>query len=299
MKGRFQVNFDFLFASFASIVMFGVLIIACIVFSRILSWDAIANQVPDAKDRITIHNELLKTLVQLLGGSLLLGGFYFTWRTIRISQEGQITDRFNKAIDHLGSDSLEIRLGGIYALVRIAMDSYRDAQPVMDILCGYIRSRTGGKEFLFPPADIQAILNWIAFNDRKRLTIDLSGAVLTGANLRRGKLWGAILENSNLEKADLSGSCLDYAKLSTANLNDANVRFASLHKASLRGTNLGDAHLRNTDLRDTDILGANLDGCNLSGADLTGAQNAVRQQFENAILDDQTKLPAFEVPDFT
>ena len=30
-----------------------------------------------------------------------------------MSQEGQITDRFTKAIEQLGSDKLEVRLGGI------------------------------------------------------------------------------------------------------------------------------------------------------------------------------------------
>jgi hypothetical protein len=35
-------------------------------------------------------------------------------RTYRLTQQGQITDRYTKAIEQLGSDKLDVRLGGIY-----------------------------------------------------------------------------------------------------------------------------------------------------------------------------------------
>jgi hypothetical protein len=57
---------------------------------------------------------------------------YLTWRNVRIAQEnlavtqqGHITDRFTKAIDQLGATNVEVRVGGIYALGRIAEDSPR------------------------------------------------------------------------------------------------------------------------------------------------------------------------------
>ncbi|MGI8477098.1 MAG: hypothetical protein ACR2OO_12085 [Thermomicrobiales bacterium] len=85
-------------------------------------------------------------LVQVLGGLLLIGTLHTALHTVRqtqqgleinreqlrVAQEGQITDRFTKAIEQLGatrSDGrphLEIRLGGIYAFERIARDSLRD-----------------------------------------------------------------------------------------------------------------------------------------------------------------------------
>ncbi|MEV6099214.1 hypothetical protein [Nocardia sp. NPDC051981] len=33
-----------------------------------------------------------------------------------LSEEGQITDRFGKSIEQIGSDKIDVRLGGIYAL---------------------------------------------------------------------------------------------------------------------------------------------------------------------------------------
>ena len=65
----------------------------------------------------------------------IIGG-YFAWRNLRVANESQVTDRFTKAIDQLGSErsdkdgkpvpNLEVWLGGIYAFERIARDSPRD-----------------------------------------------------------------------------------------------------------------------------------------------------------------------------
>jgi hypothetical protein len=41
------------------------------------------------------------------------------------------SDRYTKAIEQLGPDKLEVHLGGIRALVRIAVDSQRDHPTVV------------------------------------------------------------------------------------------------------------------------------------------------------------------------
>jgi hypothetical protein len=60
------------------------------------------------------------TSLAVFGGALAVLGAYFTAKTYRLSREGHITDRFTRAIDQLGSTALDVRLGGIYALERIA-----------------------------------------------------------------------------------------------------------------------------------------------------------------------------------
>src|SRR5262245_49902707 len=85
--------------------------------------------------RFEAENEARKTLAQIIGGAAVLAGLYFTWGTLEVSREGQVTERFTKAIDQLGAvndegeKQLEIRLGGIYALERIARDSKRGSVP--------------------------------------------------------------------------------------------------------------------------------------------------------------------------
>jgi len=96
----------------------------------------------DAKDRFEIENSARGTLGQMLSGVAVIAGLLFAWQqpgsaseTLRVSEEGQITERFTRAVDQLGSDDATILLGGIYALDRIARDSPRDG--------GFVGTRPG------------------------------------------------------------------------------------------------------------------------------------------------------------
>ena len=88
------------------------------------------------------------TVVQIITGLLVLVGLYWTSRRVlaaeenaRVAQEGQITERFTKAIEQLGHDEIAIRLGGIYALERIAKDSEKDHGSIMEVLTAYVREK--------------------------------------------------------------------------------------------------------------------------------------------------------------
>ena len=77
----------------------------------------------DSQELINIQNEYRKIFVQVIGGIAILYGLFLNARrtealeeTARSNEQGQITERFTKAIDQLGSNKLEVRLGGIYAL---------------------------------------------------------------------------------------------------------------------------------------------------------------------------------------
>jgi hypothetical protein len=84
-------------------------------------------------------------------------GVYSSMQTLDLSREGQITDRFTKAIEQLGAldrtmdqtgnprPKLSVRLGGIYALERIARDSEKDEWPILEILTGYVREQSLGR----------------------------------------------------------------------------------------------------------------------------------------------------------
>jgi uncharacterized membrane protein len=99
-------------------------------------------------ERAKLENQFRTTLAQIVLGVVLLTGLYFTWRrvqatertvelkrrTVEVTQEQQITERFTRAIDQLGNDKLSVKLGGIYALERIAKDSPKDHWQVMEVL---------------------------------------------------------------------------------------------------------------------------------------------------------------------
>ncbi|WP_372665423.1 hypothetical protein [Amycolatopsis kentuckyensis] len=75
--------------------------------------------VPTATQRIelqlarsALENNARTPLLQGLGGIFVAIGLLATWQQTKISREGQITDRFTHAVDQLGNDRPEVRVGG-------------------------------------------------------------------------------------------------------------------------------------------------------------------------------------------
>ena len=218
--------------------------------------------------RQTARDAARGRLLTLGAGLLAAGALIFTARNFALSREGQVTDRYTKAITQLGDEKLDVRIGGIYALERVARDSARDHPTVMEVLTAFIREHSRGPELLpktdgavpAPPleADVQAALTVIGRRDAQR---DVQRIDLKGAGLTRANLGAANLRIADLFRADLSGADLFRADLTGADLTGAHLTGAHLLLACLRGANLSAA----------DLTGADLSGAYLAGADLTGA----------------------------
>ena len=207
-------------------------------------------------------------------------------RTHELTEQGQVTDRYTKAIEQLGSDKLDVRIGGIYALERIARDSPRDHPTVMEVLTAFIREhswepwplpRTEEEEDAdlveFTRPDVQAALTVVGRRDARH---DIGFIDLIRADLTRADLTGAHLNGADLRWADLTGAHLNGADLSGANLTEAGLLgadFTSAHldAAKLFGADLTRAHLSEAILSSANLTGANLTEAGLLGADLTGA----------------------------
>jgi hypothetical protein len=124
-----------------SVIIMLALLIAFILFvaPRLIMPSAAAEtlrDVVDAADRHALVDARLKlqidvraTMLQMLGGVALPAGAYVMYRQLHMNSEGHITERLTKAADQLGGGSLAVRIGGIYALGRIARDSSCDHQP--------------------------------------------------------------------------------------------------------------------------------------------------------------------------
>jgi hypothetical protein len=252
----------------------------------------------------------------------LIAGLYSSIQTFNLSREGQITDRFTKAIDQLGATSdkgeskTAVRIGGIYSLGRIARDSERDRQMIVDVLTTYVRNArlSGGNVVSDKPGDsaasgrpvggeVQAILIVLGRPDDPydRHYVNLTNANLRGANIRGGNFAGANFGGAALIGADLDLADLRAAKFSGANLNDAaliraDVSRANLSDADLEGAYLSDANLTDADFQGSSLVGAHVRGAdftraNLGAADLKGIFGLTQQQLESAIGDGATILP--------
>ena len=236
----------------------------------------------ELKDLPKLENDARTTLIQGLGGLALLIGLYLTLRNLQLTQDKQITEHYTRAVEHLGSDQLSMRLGAIYALERISNDSERDYWTIIEILTAYVRERVPikiNKEEAPPPLsetpaklaiDIQAILTvfgrrsqTFGFGEHQVLDLsftDLAGAILYRSYLERAGLMGTSLQWAYLGEAWLTGALLVGAYLENANLSGAHLR-----GAMLAGTNLSGANLDGADLQGALLMSANLEGaCGLT-----------------------------------
>ena len=158
-----------------------------------------------------------------------------------------MTDPYTKAIEQLGSDKLDVRIGGIYALEGIAVDHARQHPKVMEKLTAFIREHSREP---WPPAgtgaevperatrpDVQSAFTVVgrrnAEHDIPGQPIDLTGAVLDRAYLDRAYLGGADLRAAVLTRAYLTGAVLDRAVLDRADLSGAGLGGADLDDAIL------------------------------------------------------------------
>jgi uncharacterized protein YjbI with pentapeptide repeats len=242
-------------------------------------------------------------LLQLGAGLFAAAALVYTARNFTLSRTGQVTDRYTKAIEQLGSDKLDVRIGAIYALERVARDSARDHPVVIDVLAAFVREhsrdpwpRMGddfASEFMIRP-DVQAAVTVAGRRDqvKDRGIVDFKRADLTGVDLSQARLACAWLHGVNLTGADLtganlSGAILQEADLSSGILTDADLTDVTLYLAQLpradltqvrafSARRLDNAYLRNANLSGMDLSGASmttvdLTEANLSGANLTGA----------------------------
>lgn len=205
-------------------------------------------------DRLKLQNDARSTLLQGLGGTVLLLGAFFTWQQLRVTREGQVTDRYTKAVDQLGNEELAVRLGGIYALQRIARDSPSDRDTIAEILCAYARTAKHksrpSEDLQSPPLDqwapdVQASLTILGFwRDRvggDAQWRDFHGGDYRGANLVKAYLPYSFFYGAQLQDAQLSEVNLEHADLSRAKLHRADLRNAKLKDANLFGAELYDA----------------------------------------------------------
>ena len=244
-------------------------------------------------------------------------------RTTRATEEGLITDRINKAVEGLGTDktvkqprvdsdgaqihilddsgdpdltrpvydektepNIEVRVGAILSLERIAEDSERDHISIMEILCAYIRQNAAGPDMPMPP-DLQGPITerwqlhlgweawqaWAAqFRSAPRLDLDVAHRVVSKRPQRRIRHEEVLDRRLNLQNVDLSGLVLQDSDLTRADLRSAELQGTDLRDAELQGAVLRGAELQGADLTDAELQGAVLRGAKLQGAVLRGAE---------------------------
>jgi hypothetical protein len=230
-----------------------------------------------ADEQLQRENDLRTTGLQALAGVVLALGGAFTAYSILSNREGQLDERFSRALALLAGDNAHDVRGGAHSLERIAVQSVFDRVAVVEVLAGFIRDRTQaepdwekGREQPPPPEIVEALT--------------VLGRVKVLPKSPIPKLQGTRWFKGELEEANLSGVLLDACNFESALLTHADLRGASLVSADLPVALLRWADLRGANLSFADLEGADLAAADLSDANFTGAA------LMGAYVDEETKL---------
>jgi uncharacterized protein YjbI with pentapeptide repeats len=288
--------------------------------------DLIRNAYQYQSDNLT---KLWTAIIGSLTGIAAVAAGVIAWRNLRATQanlrateakldidrEAQITDRFTKAIDQLGSvrtdntgrpvANIEVRLGGIYALEKIAQDAPDKYHwTTMEVLTAYVRENARwieptatspdgvvsspedaqllqspqqgerARQIEEPPplrTDIQAVLTVLGRRTQSADRPEPARLDLHGTDLRRAEVEGIRLERALLMGAHLEWATLVIAHLEGTYLMSAHLEGAALEGAYLQGAQFGGAHLEGAELEGAYLQGTELGGAHLEGAELEGA----------------------------
>ena len=224
------------------------------------------------------------------------------------AQQSLRNERYQKGAEMLGSNVLSVRLGGIYALHRLAEEHPNEYHiQIMNLFCAFIRDPSNAlqsdgtlKREVDKPStreDVQSALQMIFERSEERIALERDVEFyleFDRADLRYLDLWTGDLSGSSLMYTDLSFTTLWRVKIShthlwetkmccTTLLPKVDLKGATLFKVKLNrsylvGTNFTNATLLNVDMSDTKLSRVNmaqatLIAVNISGADFTGLPN--------------------------
>ena len=244
----------------------------------------------------------------------------------KISEEGQVQERFKTATEHLGSEHASVRIAAFNEFCHLVEIKPDLRKTIFDILCGHLRQTTTDKNYqtkeeypdtaeskkIKPSVEMHDLLD-ILFKPGKKddlifggLNANLRGANLQGASLQEVDLIEADMYNANLqeaylEKINLQKAYLYRADLKKANLKKANLQEARMWRANLQNANLQMANLQMVDLRLADLRMADLRQANLCEAEINkdtkmpdGWKNMVKKDANGKtgvlVVDDKRKI---------
>lgn len=256
-----------------------VIILVLLILIFIPKWQAPHYYLSHPRDIFAMENEARKTIAYIIGGILVIVGIGLTiWRNW-IAQEGNITERFYRAIEQLAGQRDEQRLGGIYSLERISKESESDYWPIIEIISAYIRRRA-------PWNETSSTI------EKARPNIDIQAA-LTVLCQRKHYYGNGESDQVDLRQIDLRGAYFQRkTHLERAILFEAHLERAMLLEARLEGANLMNSYLEHAILTNAHLEGAILDGAHLDGTNLDGVGDLTEVQAKSAASCKGTIWPA-------
>lgn len=164
-----------------------------------------------------------------------------------VAQRGLLNERYQRGAEMLGSETIAVRLGGIYALQRLAEEHPSEYHiQTMLLLCTFVRYWITENMYQ-RREDVQTAMDVIGHRTQSQIELEIQDGFTL--DLRFAPLRGIELSGMNLSRADLTGAHLWWANLAGANLTGADIS-----GARISGANLFKVNLAGTDISGTEFL---------------------------------------------
>lgn len=196
--------------------------------------------------------------------------------------------------------NLEVRIGAIYSLERIAQDSLRDHIQIMEVLCAYVRQNTPAgdiapSEDIFslptPRSDIQTAITVIGRRSNagikkewdNKFRLDLSNTNLSHIDFKKGNFSAALFNDCRIVSGNFSSCNLTGVRFIGTLLN-----YSNFNRTELRGTNFNHAIINRPisergqaiySILHGNIYGVSLAGANIQAINYLGGPKEVNHTF--------------------
>jgi uncharacterized protein YjbI with pentapeptide repeats len=292
-------------------------------------------------DRIEAAKVFFPILLALVGGPLLIWRVITAHIQAQAARhqadtgrEAHYTSLFTKAVEQLGATrdvsdpnmyvqgplkggkliretvtktepNLEVRLGAIYALERIARDSDRDHWPIMEVLCAYLRnSQNSGVASTAPVGELDkdardmkqerpSLIGWKMSLPKPRLDIqaavDVIGRRSKSSILRERALGlqldfsGANLQLVKFDRGDFSESIFHTSQIGGASFVEADLTHVSFLDVNASCANFDRARMQYAKFMYAHIEDASFQATHLANSEINHV-NAWFTDFERAVL---------------
>ncbi len=280
-------------------IAIGVTIILITIFI-VLFFNSISEFFFGDQDNINSKGELLKVVIQSIGGTVVLIGAIYSLNIAKASSEnnkliekGNIAERFCNAISMLDSNKSGTCLGGIYALNEIAKDNSEYRQQVFNILVEFVNTNTKNlsrweslpKEERLkakPAIEIETII---------RLLFDKKKSIYKGnkATFRDTKLYGGEFNDCNFSfctfrDVEFQNSWLQGALFIKCEIYNTDFTFSDLQVAYFTDSII----MNNTSFKCCGLINTRINGCFLQEIDFSCSNisaNFVGTSMNHCVLD--------------
>jgi len=247
---------------------------------------------------LTQEHEMIRNLglvvAALIGFPMIIWRTHIADRQASTAEASHVAETYTKAIEQLGAaddkghPKLELRLGALYSLEKIAKTNKDYHSQIIEVLCAYVRLQSRIQDdqakdnsipsgaVILPREDVQATLTIIGRRnlefDPADLRLNLKSVDIEGADLSGLKLNKAILDGSCLRRVKADNTSISYCSFVRADLNSANLSSceaigsdfsgANLEKAVVEESNLSECSLRKTNLQEAsfdNVIAVNID----------------------------------------